>query len=351
MRYLFLISISLLLYFQLDNIQTLFSSEKEQISIVETKTVSPKKELTKKSLETLYHAHIFVYHRFADLKHKSTSTSKEELEKEFNYFKDNGYTVVPLEKIISKLKNKEEIPSKWLALTIDDAYKSFYENALEIFKKFDYPFTLYVYVEATNRKYPDFMTWEQIKEASKYGTIGLHSYSHPHLPKLSRDEIIKDTRKALEVFEKNMGFTPKTYAYPYGEYDQKVKDAIKTFNFDAIINQSIGTVTNSSDINDIYRLALVGDVNINHKLRYKTLEATWIEPKIYPKDKILKHIKAKVNPKIKKLKLYVTGNGWQDIAVKDGLVDLQVNMKLTRARTRIILGTDVFTISNKIITK
>jgi len=296
-------------------------------------------------------SHIFVYHRFADIKHPSTSTSKQELEKEFKYFKNNNYKVVPLEKILSKLKNKETIPSNWIALTIDDAYESFYTNALEIFKKYNYPFTLYVYVEATNRRYPDFMTWDEIKDASKYGKIGLHSYSHPHLQKLTINQIKKDTKKAIEVFKKNMNFIPKTYAYPYGEYNDKVKNTIKTFNFDAIINQSTGTVNKDSDIFDIHRLALVGDVNIKHKLRYKTLDAIWIEPKVYPKDKILRHIKAKVNPKIKKLKLYVTGNGWQDITVKNGLVDLDVNIKLTRSRTRIMIGTDVFTISNKIIIK
>ena len=358
MRYLFFIIISILLYLQTDTIVAFFSKEKELLvveKIVHNPSTDIKKQSklsnTEKSILANHHAHIFVYHRFADTKHPSTSTSKKELEKEFNYFKNNGYTVVALEKIIAKLKKKEEIPSKWVALTIDDAYKSFYENGLEVFKKFNYPFTLYVYVEATNRNYPDFMSWDEIKESAKYGTIGLHSYSHPHLPKLSHDEIVKDTKQAIDIFEQHMGFLPKTYAYPYGEYDEKVKNAIKTFNFDAIINQSIGTVTNSSDLNDIFRLALVGDVNIKHKLRYNTLDAIWIEPKVYPKDKILRHIKAKVNPKIKKLKLYVTGNGWQDIKVKDGLVDLRVNIKLTRARTRIMLGTDVFTIANKIIIK
>ena len=54
-------------------------------------------------------AHIFIYHRFGDSKHESTNTSLEELEKEFIYFKNNGYEVVPLTKIIDKLKRKEEI--------------------------------------------------------------------------------------------------------------------------------------------------------------------------------------------------------------------------------------------------
>jgi len=296
-------------------------------------------------------AHIFVYHRFEDPKHPTTSTSISELKKEFDYFKKYNYKVVPLETILVRLKEKKDIPSNWIALTIDDAYKSFYTNGLKIFKEYKYPFTLYVYVEATNRHYGDFMRWEEIKEASRYGKIGLHSYSHPRLTKISSDTIYNDTKKAYDIFYKKLGYYPKTYAYPYGEYDDRVKNILKKFNFEAILNQSTGTVNKDSDIYDIHRIALVGKVNIEHKLRYKTLKVKWIEPKQFPKDGILKKVVAKVNPKIKKLKLYITGDGWRDIKTKNGIVDETINIYLKNSRTRIMLGTDVFTISNKIIIK
>ena len=35
-------------------------------------------------------AHIFVYHRFGDNLHASTNTTIKELEKEFEYFKQNN---------------------------------------------------------------------------------------------------------------------------------------------------------------------------------------------------------------------------------------------------------------------
>ena len=310
------------------------------------------------SLYLLADAHIFVYHRFDDARYKSADTTSQELIKQFEYFKTNGYEVVPIEKIVTKLKNKEDIPSNWVALTIDDAYKSFYEHGLEIFKKYNYPFSLFVYVEATNKKYGDYMTWEQIKEASKYGTIGLHSYSHPRLQILSKEEILKDTKKSYELFVKNMGIEPTIYAYPFGEYDKRVLKILKEDfkidgknRFDAILNQNTGSINSKTDRFDIPRIALVGDVDLKHKLRYKTFDVEWLEPKEFPSDGILKRVHAKVNPKYKKLKLYITKEGWRDIAVKDGIVDEKLNIYLKNARTRVILGSDVFTISNKIINK
>ncbi|QKF78874.1 polysaccharide deacetylase family protein [Arcobacter defluvii] len=296
-------------------------------------------------------AHVFVYHRFGDSKHESTNTSLQELKKEFEYFKTNNYKVVTVSKIVEKLKNKEKIPDNWIAFTIDDAYKSFYQNGLELFKKYNYPFTLFVYVEATQKKYPDFMTWDEIKEASKYGEIELHSYSHKQLVKLTNEEINKDTNLALEIFEKNLGFKPKAYSYPYGEYDERVKKEIKNFGFEYIMNQNNGSVNEKSDLFDLNRIALVGKINLEEKIKYKTLEANWIEPQVYPKDGILKHVKVEVNKDIKDAKLFISTYGWQDIKVKNGIIDIKLDKKLNLNRNRIAISTDYYTISNKLLIK
>lgn len=296
-------------------------------------------------------AHVFVYHRFGDDRHQSTNTTIKELEKEFDYFKNNGYTVVPIMDIINKIKNKEEIPDKWVSFNIDDSYKSFYENGLPLFKKYNYPFTLFVYVEATEKKYGDFMSWEEIKEASKYGEIALHSYAHKHMTKLSNKEIFEDTQKSYEIFVKQLGFKPKGYVYPFGEYDERVKNEIKKFDFEYIANQSSGSVNIKSDVYDLNRVALVGNVNLKEKLKYKTLEATWIEPKEFPKDGILKNIKVKVDPKFKSMKLYLSGYGWQDIKVKDGIIDVNLNKRLKLFRNRVAISPNYYTISSKLLIK
>ena len=305
------------------------------------------------SFSTIFaNAHIFVYHRFADDRYQSANTTIKELTKQFEYFKNNNYKVVPLLDIVEKLEKKETIPNNWIALTIDDAYKSFYEHGLDIFKKYNYPFTLYVYVKATDKKYGDYMTWDQIKDSAKYGTIGLHSYNHPRLQNLSDKQIVTDTQKAYDIFVKKLDIKPLTYAYPYGEYISRVTNTLRdNFNFKSILNQNTGSINSRTNVFDIPRIALVGDVNIKHKLRYKSFDATWYEPLSFPEDGILKRVHAKVDKRIKNLKLYITSEGWRDVKVVDGIVDIKLNTYLKRARTRIMLGPDVFTISNNIINK
>ncbi len=302
-------------------------------------------------LYLLADAKVFVYHRFNDSEHQSTNTSLQELKTQFEYFKKNNYEVVPLEKILNKLKNGEEIPSNWVALTIDDAYKSFYENGLNLFKEYAYPFTLFVYIEATNSKYNDFMTWDELREAKKYGDVELHSYSHKSLVKLSNQEIIEDTKKAIEIFEKNMGYKAKIYSYPFGEYDDRVQSEIEKFDFISILNQNNGSINSKSNIFDINRIALVGNVDIKEKIKYKTLEVEWIEPKEYPKDGILQTIKARINPGIKEAKVFISTYNWQDVKVNNGIIEVKLNKKLNLNRSRVAISTDYYTISNKLLIK
>ena len=296
--------------------------------------------------------HIFVYHRFDDSRYSSANTSTQKLIKQFEYLKQHNYKVVPIQQMINHLKSNQPIPQNWVALTIDDGYKSFFKNGLKIFKQYNYPFSLYVYVKATNKHYGDYMSWEELKETAKYGTIGLHSYSHPKLPHLTKQQIIKDTSKGIKIFKQHLGFKPKIYAYPYGEYNQKVQNIlVENFNFEAILNQNIGSISKDTNQYDIPRIALVGKVNIKQKLRYKTFKAKILQPASYPKDGILKKVVAKTNKKYKTLSLYITGYGWRKVKLKDGIVDIKLNLKLKKDRIRIIIGKDIYNIFTKLITK
>ena len=283
--------------------------------------------------------HFFVLHRFNDNKHKSTSITNANLVKHFEYLKKHNYKMVTMDQIITKMKNKKAIPSSWVHFCIDDSYKSFYQNGLPLFKKYKIPFTLYVYVEATQRHYKDFMSWKEIKEAMKYGSIGVHSFGHKHMTKMTPKQMREDTQKALTLLEKNLGFRPKTYAYPYGEYDQTLKKVINSFNFEMILNQNQGAFSKKSPIDDLDRIALTGNVSIKHKLHIKYLPAQWLNVDVDRKRKILKSISLRVDPSIKSVECYVSGDTWHRLKPKNGKITKIFNIKLKKGRSRVIIKT------------
>lgn len=295
-------------------------------------------------------AHIFVYHRFNDSRHPSTNTSNEDLRRDFDYLRNNGYKVVPLEALVKKTKAKEDIPDNWVVLTIDDNYKSFYEHGLPIFKEYNYPFSLFVFVEGTHRKYPDYTTWEELQEISQYGSIEFHSYAHKHMTHMSNEEIKKDFDKGMELIKKHLEITPKYFSYPYGEYSQRVKEFTKSYGFEAIINQNMGAIASFSDVYDLDRTALVGKSNLKHLLSKKALHVTWIEPIAYPEDKMIKKVQVHTNEKAKQGKIYLSGYDWMDVSLEDGNFDATLDKKLIYERSRVIVSIEN-KISNKLIIK
>jgi peptidoglycan/xylan/chitin deacetylase (PgdA/CDA1 family) len=283
--------------------------------------------------------HFFVLHRFNDSKHASTSISNHDLEKHFDYLKKHNYYTATLDEIIAKLKKNEPIPSNWVHFCIDDSYKSFYANGLPLFKKHKIPFTLYVYVEATERHYKDFMSWEQIKETMKYGTIGLHSFGHKHMTHMTPEEMRIDTEKSLALIKKRLGIKPTSYAYPYGEYDATLQKVIKSFNFDLIMNQNQGGFSHKSPLDDLDRIALTGKVSIKTKLRIKYLPANWLKVDVDRKNRVLRSISLEIDPKFKSVECYISGDTWHRLKPKKGKITKIFNKKLKFNRSRVIIKT------------
>lgn len=282
-------------------------------------------------------AHILVYHRFNDTRYQTSNIKTEKLRKDFQYLKDNGFKVVELEKIIEKIEKKEEIPDTWVALTIDDAYETFYTNGLPVFKEFGYPFTLFVNTQAVNDAYGDFLSWEQIAEVSKYGTIGSHSHSHPHSTNISKEELTDDLNQNIKIFKKKYNNKVELYTHPYSEYNAEVLETVKEFNYRAIFNQTSGAVSHKSNIYDINRIAIGNDDNLEYWLKIKYLDAKW--EKIEVNNNILNSLKIKVDKNIDKVELYISGYGWKWYNVSNGYLEAEFDTNLKFNINRIIIKT------------
>ena len=284
--------------------------------------------------------HIFVYHRFDDTRYPTTNISTKELRKEFNYLKKNNYKVVPLIDIITKVNNKEEVPAKWVAFSIDDGFKSFYTHGLSVFKEYNYPFTLFIAVKYTEKNYKDYVSWKQLKTIAKYGDIEFHSYGHGHFGQMSNEAIKKDMDKGLALMKKHLNYEPNLFVYPYGEYDDRVARVIESYGFKAVFNQNIGAVQGvCSDANDIDRAAVVGSNAHDFKLYLRFQELCGVnfqQPSVYPKNKIVKTVEVTLEDKsIKSADIFISNNGWTKVKVRNGKILWNANKKVRLNRIKI----------------
>jgi len=296
-------------------------------------------------------ANILVFHRFGDPRYPSTNISQQRLRKIFNYFEDNNYQVLSLEELVNKIEEGNSIGDKTVALTIDDGYESFYKNGLEIFKEYDYPFTIFINSKAISHNYGDFLTWAQLRKISRYGSIGGHSYGHKHLTKLSLEELKSEIQKNLDDIYDNLGIKVDFFSYPYGEYDTKVKEVVKSFGFKAIFNQNLGAVSEQSNLFDLDRIAIGEDSNLELNLSYKYLKAKWLDQQEAVKNNKLIKVEVQTNPNIEKAQLYFSGYGWRRVELEKGRLCLDLDLPLRYSRNRIFLKTYDNRISSQIIVK
>lgn len=282
--------------------------------------------------------HIFVYHRFDDTRYPTTNTSTKELRREFNYFKNNNYKVVPLIEIVNKIKLKEKVPNNWVALSIDDGFKTFYTNGLSVFKEFNYPFTLFIAVKYTEKKYRDYVSWKQLKEIKKYGDVEFHTYGHGHYGQMSDEAIKKDMDKGLALMKKHLNYEPRLFVYAYGESDDRVKKVVEQYNFKAVFNQNIGAVHGEcSDEYDLDRSALVGKAPFKLYLKFKELcGVSFQQPTTFPKNKIVKTVEVTLEDKsIKSAEIFISNNGWTRVKVHNGKILWNANKKVKLNRIKI----------------
>ncbi len=192
----------------------------------------------------------FVYHRFGDSRYPSTNVSLKDFKAHLEYLKNNNFQVLNFSDAIDYLKSDAPI-QKTAVITIDDGYKSFYENGLPLLKKYDYPATLFINTETVGSG--DYMNWETIKKAKEQRIeIGNHTHSHAYFLNMPESERYTQFEKEIEqtqqIIKKQLDFTPEVFAYPYGELDSKMKEIVEKSGFKAAAAQNSGVIYSGTDL-------------------------------------------------------------------------------------------------------
>ena len=240
-----------------------------------------------------------MYHRFDENKYPSTNIRNEIFIEHLKLIKDEQIEFITFEKF--EEITKTNINNNYILLTIDDAFESFYLNAWPILKDKKIPFILFVNTREVN-KY-GYMTWDQIREldANSLVTIGNHSHSHEYLIDWSDDKIKKDLQTAINIFKKEINYSPSAFSYPFGEYSSSLKKIVQDLNFKYAFGQHSGVIDQTKDFLELPRFPI--NEKYGELKRFKTILSTLPFPyqNITPEDR---YIKTNENPPNVKIKFF-----------------------------------------------
>ncbi len=115
---------------------------------------------------------------------------------------------------------------KVIALTFDAAWGADKTRGIiEIMREYDAKGTFFL-VGFWIDKYAD-----EVKAIADAGfEIGNHSKNHLNMPRLSEQEILSEIRSVNEQIESITGITPKYFRAPFGDYNNRLMDAVEELN-------------------------------------------------------------------------------------------------------------------------
>lgn len=182
---------------------------------------------------------ILLYHRFGPTVADGMTVTTQVFASHLEYLAKNGYTVIPLRKLIDfYLRKIPDLPPHSVVIVADDGHKSVYTDMLPLVRKYSIPVTLFIYPSAiSNASYA--MTWDELRALQKTGLFDFqsHTYWHPNFLKERRKLgpadfekfVDMQMKKTLVKIEKELGTRPDMLAWPFGIYDDyltgKAKEA------------------------------------------------------------------------------------------------------------------------------
>ncbi len=197
---------------------------------------------------------VLMYHRFDENKYPSTNIKMTDFIKQIDLIKKNNFSFINPHNFENSLLNQKK--EKKILLTVDDAFKSFYERAWPILKKQKIPFILFVNTREVGTN--GYMDWSQINEIAKekFVHIGNHSFSHEYLIDKENKEIIDDIKLAKEDFKKKLGYNSPFFSYPFGEYSENFKDIVKKLGFKFAFGQHSGVADETKNFYELPRFPI-----------------------------------------------------------------------------------------------
>ncbi len=216
---------------------------------------------------------IIMYHQVQNNNLGKDVISPAEFESDLKYLSDQNYNTITMTQLIDYVYDGEELPENPIILTFDDGYLSTYKNVYPLLKKYDSKIVLSIIGKSTDdfSKVVDnhidaHMTWDQLNELKESGLVEIQNHSY-NLHKISNQRygccqmtneplcdyeqfLAADVMELQEKAKTFLNYTPNTFTYPYGRYNDTVEGILKKLGFKATLTATFGMNLVSKDSPD-----------------------------------------------------------------------------------------------------
>jgi peptidoglycan/xylan/chitin deacetylase (PgdA/CDA1 family) len=174
------------------------------------------------------------------------SVTPEQLEAHLTYLARRGYRPTTFGDVALSPR-----PTRTMAVTFDDAYRSVITGAFPILTRLGIPATVFACTAFVGTERPMAvgvdrwvggpheheligMSWNELETLASAGwEIGSHTRSHALLRELDDASLAAELRESREQCEQRLGRPCRSLSYPRGEFDERVVEAARAAGYTA----------------------------------------------------------------------------------------------------------------------
>ena len=212
---------------------------------------------------------ILCYHRFGGASNKM-SVSPGNFAAQLDWLARNDYRVIRLSQLLGFLQGREALPKRSVVITMDDGYESVHRHALPQLRKHGFPATLFVYSDFIGAA--DGLSWAQLTELKASGLVDIQAHSKTHrnlierLPgetdEQYRQSLEAEARAPRELLERRQLGPVRQYAYPFGDANEAVLDALTRQQYQLAVTVTPGGNAFFAMPLMLRRTMIFGDIDI-----------------------------------------------------------------------------------------
>ncbi|HEU0304875.1 MAG TPA: polysaccharide deacetylase family protein [Gaiellaceae bacterium] len=188
--------------------------------------------------------------------------------RQMEWLKRRRYNVIALEELLRARAAYRLAPPKSVVITLDDGYLDNLTRAKPILEQLGLPATIFLVSaggEANGWSTTPgvagrpLMSLDGAREAcDALLSFGAHSMTHPKLPQVSPEEARREIEGSKRELEAALAVPVTTFAYPYGEVDADVRDAVVAAGFAAACSTRPGRNRPADDDFALRRVEVYG---------------------------------------------------------------------------------------------
>lgn len=233
-----------------------------------TRTVNVKPiEVLENGEKSNNHLSVLMYHYFYSKKEGETGKNNNwmeitKFEEQLKYLQKSNYYFPTWQEVEDFVNGKIDLPKKSVVITMDDGNKSIYKYAIPLLDKYNIPATAFIITKKFDTKN---------LEKYKNSTIDFESHTNNMhrgggnighggiFTALSITEGVKDLKSSIE----KLGGNNNALAYPYGDYTETTKQAVKQAGFKLAFTTENKKVTPGMNQYALPRVRIYSEITLN----------------------------------------------------------------------------------------